>query len=1212
MPRPASRASPKREPGSPNRASPTRAPGSPLHAPVAKHGRISPIKAPPPPPAPPVGGLVHSLSAPAVGPVPSGRRNSITSSIGTPGRSGDSSLGGGSQGGSLRRFRLPEQAAARRALAKGATLPGVPLQQPQSLTSMDEDGGSSSYTSGNSTPHGAAPGPGGVRFDGLQKPKALPALRVTSDSHSGSTLSPSSTAAALSTRRKSSSSRRMSVAGDPSKPLSTRRRKSMARRSVEGPAQQDEGEAGPSWDEDLPYYELHLASAAPAWQHQLASDRRTVRVYLCAPFPGMGAERAAVLGRCVPRLRAELEARRLHLSVVPEVREWAEADATELEIELRAGLLSHPDPHARPSPASPPRSPRPARCAPPQRADASRVYFLAGEEEEEAAGPAGRGWGGWAVAPGPAPGALEAEALLEDLLALVDEEYPGGWNPQGGPRCTGCGRARGVRGGAAAPLRARPGDFVPSPSTPRPPARAPPRLRAPGSGKGALLAAWGAWWAQRCPGDLLIAHFVAVTRHTRRVGPLFEHVAGEIRARFPSVGEFNMGGREQLLIDRFGTWLSTAAASVGARLLLVVDGVDRLADDAAAQALAWVPAASPHLRILLSCRPASRAHAAASARPHLAVGVAPPTRRGGRGSRRRSCGRRGGPPGGALERLLEAPQCGSPLFLQLALAELTAAAPAALPAALERCLASPDPAALYAAARLLGFHGPPAPPPPTRPRGERLGADAAPTPLLWASFVAHAGAALIESNGYITLAHRSLGEAVESMYLFPVRGGPASGPALEAGEAGGGEEGEAGGGEEGEAPGQEEEGAGQRVDEERRWHSILGVFFAGLPPSDRRAEEAPWQLAQARDGERLVSLLSELDMLRRLPKETLIRLWVETNRATEASRRYRAAAEACAARGEQEPARLATDLQEAGVLLRLMGHLDNAMPFIRDAIKIWEKTHGSTDVRLARAMEELANLHQDRNEAGEALLLRERAIAVYEAALGRHHPDVANSLNDLALMYLNREKWAEAEPLLLRVLAIFESIHGPSHPKVALVLNSLGTLYKAQAKYAKAETFFKRSLAMREAALGKASIEVANSLGNLAALYNWQGKYSSAEAFYKRSLAIREEALGAEHADVAHVLHVLGIFMLERGRHAEGTAYLERALRMREAAVGPKGSLDTYNAAIRLAKAYEKCGRREEALELRHRHWALMRERLFKDVAATVEARERRVFFTVR
>eukprot|EP00741_Cyanophora_paradoxa_P011301 tig00020554_g10916.t1 len=202
-------------------------------------------------------------------------------------------------------------------------------------------------------------------------------------------------------------------------------------------------------------------------------------------------------------------------------------------------------------------------------------------------------------------------------------------------------------------------------------------------------------------------------------------------------------------------------------------------------------------------------------------------------------------------------------------------------------------------------------------------------------------------------------------------------------------------------------------------------------------------------------------------------------------------------------------------------------------------------------------------------------------------------------------------PSLLSLGRLTLSPLSPLLAKVALVLNSLGTLYKAQAKYAKAETFFKRSLAMREAALGKASIEVANSLGNLAALYNWQGKYSSAEAFYKRSLAIREEALGAEHADVAHVLHVLGIFMLERGRHAEGTAYLERALRMREAAVGPKGSLDTYNAAIRLAKAYEKCGRREEALELRHRHWALMRERLFKDVAATVEARERRVFFTI-
>ena len=80
------------------------------------------------------------------------------------------------------------------------------------------------------------------------------------------------------------------------------------------------------------------------------------------------------------------------------------------------------------------------------------------------------------------------------------------------------------------------------------------------------------------------------------------------------------------------------------------------------------------------------------------------------------------------------------------------------------------------------------------------------------------------------------------------------------------------------------------------------------------------------------------------------------------------------------------------------------------------------------------------------------AAAFKEAeGFGPEDPRLAKSLNNLAEVYSAQGRYANAEPLFKRALAIYEKALGPEHPNVATGLNNLALLYNAQGRYAEAE-----------------------------------------------------------------------------------------------------------------------------------------------------------------
>ena len=164
---------------------------------------------------------------------------------------------------------------------------------------------------------------------------------------------------------------------------------------------------------------------------------------------------------------------------------------------------------------------------------------------------------------------------------------------------------------------------------------------------------------------------------------------------------------------------------------------------------------------------------------------------------------------------------------------------------------------------------------------------------------------------------------------------------------------------------------------------------------------------------------------------------------------------------------------------------------------------GPDEVRLATSLNELGLVYDAQGRYAEAEPLYQRSMAIWEKALGPDHPDVGQSLNYLGLLYFGQGRYAEAEPLYQRALAIWEKVLGPEHPDVAYSLNNLAILYQVQGRYEEAETHFVWVLAIREDALGLDHPSVAASLEDYAALLRQTGRATEATEMEARAKAIR-------------------------------------------------------------------------------------------------------------
>ena len=221
----------------------------------------------------------------------------------------------------------------------------------------------------------------------------------------------------------------------------------------------------------------------------------------------------------------------------------------------------------------------------------------------------------------------------------------------------------------------------------------------PGMGKSALLAYAAARYRADTPRALVLEHYVGASNLS--LGRLLQRICHGIQKRYgPQDSEILQGDIPTSvmgLIEKLPWWLSQGARM--GPMMVVIDGLNELADADDAHSLRWLPVVAPrNVLIVVSAVPGSAPHSALLLRKCADIRVRPLSREDRVGLCRRYLTLHhkhlSGP---QLASVADSTACGSPLYLRILLEELRQFGNfEALDKKISECLSSRDVPALLA------------------------------------------------------------------------------------------------------------------------------------------------------------------------------------------------------------------------------------------------------------------------------------------------------------------------------------------------------------------------------------------------------------------------------------------------------------------------------------------------------------------------------------
>ncbi len=270
--------------------------------------------------------------------------------------------------------------------------------------------------------------------------------------------------------------------------------------------------------------------------------------------------------------------------------------------------------------------------------------------------------------------------------------------------------------------------------------------------------------------------------------------------------------------------------------------------------------------------------------------------------------------------------------------------------------------------------------------------------------------------------------------------------------------------------------------------------------------------------------------------------------------------------------------REAESLLRRSLELRRRLPAGMGGMGEMGEMGGVAD--LARTMNYLGEVLDEKRELKEAEAALREALALRRAALGERRPEVAESLNNVGAVLWAQSDYAGAERFYREALQLRRELFGLEHAEVAESLTNLAVLHHTQKDYARAEPLYVEALAIKRKLLGEDHPATINSMNNLGVLLRAKGDLAAAEPLLRETLAIRKRVLGEEHPEVAESLVELASTLRAKRQFEEAEQLFLAALALRQKVLGDTHP-QTRGSLNRLIRFYEAWGKPEQATRYR-------------------------------
>jgi tetratricopeptide (TPR) repeat protein/predicted Ser/Thr protein kinase len=286
---------------------------------------------------------------------------------------------------------------------------------------------------------------------------------------------------------------------------------------------------------------------------------------------------------------------------------------------------------------------------------------------------------------------------------------------------------------------------------------------------------------------------------------------------------------------------------------------------------------------------------------------------------------------------------------------------------------------------------------------------------------------------------------------------------------------------------------------------------------------------------------------------------------------------------------LATALSNLGLVRQDQGNTTAAEELFHQALTIDRNATAAPDAELVHILGNLASLLQEQNRLDDAQPLFQEAVTISRKSLALDPAGLPVALQNLGTLYLRQIKPAEAEPLYREALAIDRKVLPPEHPAIGQALNNLAIALERQRqkdplKLREAEACSVEALKIFRAALPPDDPQLAKALRDLATIYIRESAYTQAEPLLNEALSINRKLGNSPDVELstATILDSLGRVAAagDPARAEEATHDFSESLSIRRRLLGDKEPA-TRGTAQLLANHLQKIGQLDAAAALR-------------------------------
>lgn len=333
----------------------------------------------------------------------------------------------------------------------------------------------------------------------------------------------------------------------------------------------------------------------------------------------------------------------------------------------------------------------------------------------------------------------------------------------------------------------------------------------------------------------------------------------------------------------------------------------------------------------------------------------------------------------------------------------------------------------------------------------------------------------------------------------------------------------------------------------KKLHSELADFFNENIVYQRYIDERPWHLLHAERWVDLKDFLMNPEILTSLSQTQqifkIIKYWTAIKEKYDLISHYEKLIDEY--KESKDVTNLLYLLLSIGKLFDEVGELFEAENIFKKVQSITQRTLGKRNPVYTLSTNNLASIYLKLNQPQRSIKLLEKVSSDEKGMLGEYSSAYATSLNNIGLYYADQGIYQKAEDYFLKSLEIQESLR-KQNLNIIITYNNLANVYNGLNRLIEAEDYCKKAINKFK------EISFDNPL--LSELYNTYASIISKNinrqnesiTLIQKAILIDEEYFGKYHPNVAIRLNNLASLMANLENYKEAEQFFKRAIEIYE------------------------------------------------------------------